>query len=127
MRFSVRTFIIGTLFLVPAFALAKAYVVPHVLESSGIADSGQTRTSSSSRGSNVTSAGQTTMPSAQEVQQMIEKKTGATIRWNPPKGVSSRHMKLTGTGTMGDNLSINISCTVSSPPLSIRCTITVSL
>jgi hypothetical protein len=36
-------------------------------------------------------------------------------------------MKLTGTGTMGDNLSINISCTVSSPPLSIRCTITVSL
>jgi len=120
MRF-LRSLIIGTLLVVPALAFAKTYVAPHVLERSGVADSGLSGLSSSG-------TGQSTMPTVQELQQMIESKTGITgIKWNQATGKSSRHVKLTGTGTMGDNLSVNISCQVSYPPLSIRCTITASL
>lgn len=118
MRHTFRSFLIGTLFLVPALAFAKAYVVPHVLERSN---------SSSSVTVSQSGAGQTSMPSVDELQKMIQARTGLTdIKWNRPTGQSSRHVKLTGTGTMGENLSVNINCTVSYPPLSIRCTITAS-
>lgn len=120
MRHTIRTFLIGTIILVPALAFAKTYVVPHVLERSGVVDSGQ---------SGSTGTGQSTMPPVQELQRMIESKIGLTeVKWNKPVGQSSgRRVKLSGTGMMGDNLSVNINCTVSYPPLSIRCTITVSL
>ena len=118
MRAPVNMFLIGTLLLVPALTFGKTYVVPHVLERSGVLESEQSGTVSPPR--------QGTMPSVQEIQQMVEKKTGATIRWNPPIGKSDRRVKLTGTGTMGDNLTININCQVSYPPLSIRCTITTT-
>ncbi|MDD4628147.1 MAG: hypothetical protein PHE68_02015 [Candidatus Peribacteraceae bacterium] len=111
MRFPTRTLMIGALLLIPTLTHAKTFVVPHVLERSGIS-----------------APSQSTMPTAQELQQTIEKRTGITgIKWNQATGKSGRHVKLTGTGTMGDNLSVNISCTVSYPPLSIRCTITASL
>lgn len=118
MRLTIRSFLIGTLILVPAFAFAKTYVVPHVLERSD---------SSSSVHMSQAGTGQTSMPSVDELEKMIQSKTGLTgITWKKPTGLSSRHVKLTGTGTMGDNLSVNINCTVSYPPLSIRCTITAS-
>jgi|GEM_PF-5158888 hypothetical protein len=116
MRLPVSAFLIGTLILSPVLASGKTFVVPHVLERSGtinVVQSGD--------------AGQSAMPSVQELEQMIQSRTGLTgIKWNNPIGRSSRHVKLTGTGTMGDNLSVNINCTVSYPPLSIRCTISAS-
>lgn len=68
-----------------------------------------------------------TMPSVQDIEQKIAKQTGATIKWDTPVGQSSSHLKLTGTGTMGDNLAIKIDCHASYPPLKIGCTITISL
>ncbi|MDO8469341.1 MAG: hypothetical protein Q7S29_06330 [Candidatus Peribacter sp.] len=119
MRHTFRSFLVGTLFLVPALAFGKTYVVPHVLERSNATSSVQVSQSG---------AGQTSMPSVDELQRMIQSKTGLTdIKWNRPIGQSKRHVKLTGTGMMGENLSVNINCTVSYPPLSIRCTITVNL
>lgn len=118
MRHTIRSFIIGTLFLVPALVLGKTFVVPHVLERSNASSSVQVSQSG---------AGQTTMPSVDELQRMIQSKTGLTdIKWNRPIGQSGRRVKLTGTGMMGENLSVNINCTVSYPPLSIRCTISAS-
>ncbi|HBH19851.1 MAG TPA: hypothetical protein DEB30_03555 [Candidatus Peribacter riflensis] len=113
MRSAAHLFLIGALVVVPAVAFGKTFVVPHVLERSG------------------TIARQATtepMPSVQEIQQMIERKTGATIKWDKATGQSSgRRMRLTGTGTMGgESLAIKIDCRVSYPPLTIRCTISAS-
>jgi hypothetical protein len=78
-----------------------------------------------SYGSAASSTG--SMPSAQEIEQMIQKKTGATINWKAPIGRSSHFVKLTGTGTMSTDLRFKIDCYASYPPLKIGCTITFSL
>lgn len=66
------------------------------------------------------------MPSAQEVEKMIEQRVGVPITWTDEKS-SPRHMKLKGTGTLNQSLDFRIDCYVSYPPLKVGCTITFAL
>ena len=66
---------------------------------------------------------------------MINTKTGIPFKWNKPEGnwpmtqnrARSRAMHLTGTGTMGQDLSVTISCIITYPPLRAKCTINFNL
>lgn len=114
-------------------AAARSLVLPHVLERMAITEQGTPckpghfydngkpcpEAKSAFSGS--------VMPSVTEIEQMIQKKTGAQIVWKDPVGKSNKQMYLKGTGVIGDTQNFTIECKITTKPFSINCTINFSL